>query len=93
MFRATARARKISSITVCRLPSALDNRPLRFDEFEILMKRTVFVSATPAVLSMRTSRRWWSGWIARPTGLVDPQIECHPASTQVDDLLSEINGA
>jgi excinuclease ABC subunit B len=73
-----------------RLPSALDNRPLRFDEFEILMKRTVFVSATPADYE-HAHQSQVVEQVVRPTGLVDPQIEVRPASTQVDDLLSEIN--
>src|SRR5258706_13151898 len=73
-----------------RLPSALDNRPLRFDEFERLMKRSIFVSATPAEYE-RTHQGQVVEQVVRPTGLVDPQIEVRPASTQVDDLLSEIN--
>ena len=72
-----------------RLPSALDNRPLRFDEFEKLAPQTIYVSATP-----RDYEREHSGAIVeqvvRPTGLVDPEIEVRPATTQVDDLLSEI---
>jgi excinuclease ABC subunit B len=73
-----------------RLPSALDNRPLRFDEFERMMRRTVFVSATPAEYE-REHQAQVVEQVVRPTGLVDPQIEVRPASTQVDDLLSEIN--
>jgi excinuclease ABC subunit B len=73
-----------------RLPSALDNRPLRFDEFEGMMRRTVFVSATPADYE-REHQGQVVEQVVRPTGLVDPQIEVRPASTQVDDLLSEIN--
>lgn len=73
-----------------RLPSALDNRPLRFDEFRRVMPQTVFVSATPAEFE-----RVHSGQVVeqlvRPTGLVDPQIEVRPAATQVDDLMSEVN--
>jgi excinuclease ABC subunit B len=72
-----------------RLPSALDNRPLRFDEFEGMMKRSVFVSATPAEYE-RTHQAQVVEQVVRPTGLVDPQIEVRPAATQVDDLLSEI---
>jgi excinuclease ABC subunit B len=72
-----------------RLPSALDNRPLRFDEFEAVVRQTVFVSATPA-----DYERGKSGQIVeqvvRPTGLIDPAVIVRPASTQVDDLLSEI---
>ena len=73
-----------------RLPSALDNRPLRFDEFEGMMRRAVFVSATPSEYE-RTHQAQVVEQVVRPTGLVDPQIEVRPATTQVDDLLSEIN--
>jgi excinuclease ABC subunit B len=73
-----------------RLPSALDNRPLRFDEFEKVMRRTIFVSATPAEYE-RTHQAQVVEQVVRPTGLVDPRLEVRPAATQVDDLLSEIN--
>ncbi|HET9664542.1 MAG TPA: excinuclease ABC subunit UvrB [Burkholderiales bacterium] len=73
-----------------RLPSALDNRPLRFDEFEGIVRRTIFVSATPAEYE-RTHQAQVVEQVVRPTGLVDPQLEVRPAATQVDDLLSEIN--
>ena len=73
-----------------RLPSALDNRPLRFDEFEKFMRRVVFVSATPAEYE-RTHQGQVVEQVVRPTGLVDPVLEVRPATTQVDDLLSEIN--
>jgi len=73
-----------------RLPSALDNRPLRFDEFEDLMRRTIFVSATPAEYE-REHQAQVVEQVVRPTGLVDPVLEVRPAATQVDDLLSEIN--
>jgi excinuclease ABC subunit B len=73
-----------------RLPSALDNRPLRFEEFEKVMRQTVFVSATPADYETRQSSQVLEQ-VARPTGLIDPEIEVRPAVTQVDDLLSEIN--
>jgi len=72
-----------------RLPSALDNRPLRFDEFERKMRRCVFVSATPAAYELERSSQVVEQ-LVRPTGLVDPQIEVRPATTQVDDVLSEI---
>jgi excinuclease ABC subunit B len=72
-----------------RLPSALDNRPLRFDEFEALMPRTVFVSATPSDYEIRRSVTVIDQ-VVRPTGLVDPQVEIRPIATQVDDLMSEI---
>jgi len=73
-----------------RLPSALDNRPLRFDEFEKVVRRTIFVSATPAEYE-RQHQGQVVEQVVRPTGLVDPRLEVRPASTQVDDLLSEIN--
>ena len=73
-----------------RLPSALDNRPLRFDEFEHLMKQTFFCSATPAEYE-RTHSGQVVEQVVRPTGLVDPMLEVRPASTQVDDLLSAIS--
>jgi len=72
-----------------RLPSALDNRPLRFDEFERLMPQTLFVSATPADYEAAHAGQVVEQ-VVRPTGLIDPTIEVRPASTQVDDLLSEI---
>ena len=84
------RARKENLVNYgFRLPSALDNRPLRFDEFERMMKRSVFVSATPADYE-RAHQGQVVEQVVRPTGLVDPQIEVRPASTQVDDLMSEI---
>ena len=73
-----------------RLPSALDNRPLRFDEFEQLMPQTLFVSATPADYEAKHAGQVVEQ-VVRPTGLVDPTIEVRPATTQVDDLLSEIH--
>ncbi|HUT41764.1 MAG TPA: helicase-related protein, partial [Gammaproteobacteria bacterium] len=72
-----------------RLPSALDNRPLRFDEFEALAPQTIFTSATPGAYEHEHAGAVIEQLI-RPTGLVDPQIEVRPATTQVDDLLSEI---
>ena len=74
-----------------RLPSALDNRPLRFDEFEKVVRQTVFVSATPADYEREKSGEAVVEQVVRPTGLVDPQVIVRPASTQVDDLLSEIH--
>ena len=73
-----------------RLPSALDNRPLRFDEFERLAPQTVFVSATPGSYEESHSGEVVEQ-VVRPTGLVDPRVEVRRASTQVDDLLSEIH--
>ena len=73
-----------------RLPSALDNRPLRFDEFERLAPQTIFVSATPGPYEELHAAEVVEQ-VVRPTGLVDPQVEVRRASTQVDDLLSEIH--
>ncbi|MFH1814054.1 MAG: excinuclease ABC subunit UvrB [Pseudomonadota bacterium] len=72
-----------------RLPSALDNRPLKFDEFEKLMPQTVFVSATPSAYEAANQAQVVEQ-LVRPTGLIDPMIEVRPAVTQVDDLLGEI---
>lgn len=72
-----------------RLPSALDNRPLKFEEFERIMRQTVFISATPAEYE-KTHQQQVVEMIARPTGLIDPEITVKPADTQVDDLLGEI---
>ena len=72
-----------------RLPSALDNRPLRFDEFERKMRRCIFVSATPSDFELERSSQVVEQ-VVRPTGLIDPQVQVRPARTQVDDVLSEI---
>jgi excinuclease ABC subunit B len=76
-----------------RLPSALDNRPLRFEEWERLVKQCVHVSATPAAYELKKSGAQVVEQIVRPTGLLDPAIEVRPARTQVDDLLHEIRVA
>ncbi len=73
-----------------RLPSALDNRPLRFDEFERMSPQTIFISATPGDYEGKHSGSVVDQ-VVRPTGLVDPEIEVRPATSQVDDVLSEIN--
>ncbi|HQR12074.1 MAG TPA: excinuclease ABC subunit UvrB [Casimicrobiaceae bacterium] len=84
------RARKENLVNYgFRLPSALDNRPLRFDEFEKLLPQTIFVSATPAEYE-NTHAGQVVEQLVRPTGLVDPVLAVRPAATQVDDLLSEI---
>jgi len=84
------RARKENLVNYgFRLPSALDNRPLRFDEFERLEPKSIYVSATPSDYELRHSDAVVE-LIVRPTGLIDPVIEVRPASTQVDDVLSEI---
>ncbi|OBT13078.1 excinuclease ABC subunit B [Vibrio sp. UCD-FRSSP16_10] len=73
-----------------RLPSALDNRPLKFDEFEALAPQTIFVSATPGDYEKESSGSDIAEQVVRPTGLLDPILEVRPVATQVDDLLSEI---
>ncbi|NUT61509.1 excinuclease ABC subunit UvrB [Herbaspirillum sp. C9C3] len=85
------RARKVNLVDYgFRLPSALDNRPLKFDEFEKKMRQTIFVSATPADYE-NTRADQVVEQVVRPTGLVDPIIAVRPATTQVDDLMQEIN--
>jgi excinuclease ABC subunit B len=85
------RARKLTLVEYgFRLPSALDNRPLMFDEFLALTPRALFVSATPGELELRLSEGVVVEQIIRPTGLIDPEIEVRPVRGQVDDLLNEI---
>ncbi len=74
-----------------RLPSALDNRPLKFDEFEKITPQTIYVSATPGKFELATVPDDIVEQVVRPTGLIDPEIEVRPVGTQVDDLLSEIH--
>jgi len=86
------RARKESLINYgFRLPSAFDNRPLRFDEFEQRIKQCVFVSATPAEYEKEHSKENIVEQIIRPTGLLDPKIEVKPTVNQIDDLMEQIN--
>jgi excinuclease ABC subunit B len=73
-----------------RLPSALDNRPLRFDEFDRRVKQAVYVSATPGALELERAAGRMVEQVIRPTGLMDPAVEVRPAANQVDDLLAEI---
>ena len=73
-----------------RLPSALDNRPMKFEEWERIIPTTIYVSATPAKYELEKSEQV-AEQVVRPTGLVDPEIEIRPVLTQVDDVLSEIN--
>lgn len=74
-----------------RLPAAMDNRPLRFDEFELLQNQVIYVSATPAEYEMEKSQGVFVEQLIRPTGLLDPLIEVRPSQNQVDDLMEEIN--
>ncbi|KPV94966.1 UvrABC system protein B [Pseudoalteromonas sp. P1-9] len=73
-----------------RLPSALDNRPLKFEEFEAISPQTIYVSATPGDYELERSNNEVAEQVIRPTGLLDPELEIRPVGTQVDDLLSEI---
>lgn len=73
-----------------RLPSALDNRPLKFHEFEERLKHTIFVSATPSDYELEQSEGTIVEQVIRPTGLIDPEIEIRPIATQIDDLIAEI---
>ncbi|MDH5472543.1 MAG: excinuclease ABC subunit UvrB [Gammaproteobacteria bacterium] len=85
------RSRKENLVTYgFRLPSALDNRPLRFDEFEKLRPQSIFVSATPGSYEQEHAQQVVEQ-VVRPTGLIDPEVEVRPVDTQVDDVLSEIN--
>jgi excinuclease ABC subunit B len=87
------RSRKETLVTHgFRLPSALDNRPLYFEEFESLVKKSIFVSATPADYELEKSEGVVVDQVIRPTGLLDPKITLKPLSTQVDDLLAECQG-
>ena len=85
------RARKTTLVEYgFRLPSALDNRPLKFDEFMDRVNSCVMVSATPAKFELETSQVI-AEQVVRPTGLLDPEVEIRPVKSQVDDLLSEIH--
>ena len=86
------RARKLSLVNFgFRLPSAMDNRPLSFSEFEDLVPQTVYISATPGDYEMEQTEGLIVEQLIRPTGLLDPPIEVRPSINQVDDLLDEIN--
>ena len=86
------RSRKMSLVEYgFRLPSALDNRPLNFEEFERLAPQTIYVSATPADYELQKTEGLYVEQVIRPTGLLDPLIEVRPAINQVDDLLDEID--
>jgi excinuclease ABC subunit B len=86
------RSRKVNLVDYgFRLPSALDNRPLTFNEFEALMSQVVYVSATPAEYELRKSEGVVVEQLIRPTGLLDPEIDVRPSKNQIDDLLEEID--
>ncbi len=86
------RARKINLVEYgFRLPSAMDNRPLKFEEFETVIGQTIYVSATPADYEMEKSEGIYVEQLIRPTGLLDPVIEVRPSLNQIDDLIGEIH--
>ena len=86
------RSRKTSLVEYgFRLPSALDNRPLQFEEFESMVKQSVYISATPAAYEKEHSGNVWAEQVIRPTGLLDPEISVRPIEGQIDDLIGEIN--
>jgi excinuclease ABC subunit B len=86
------RARKVNLVDYgFRLPSALDNRPLTFNEFESLVRQSIYVSATPGEYELRKSEGVIVEQLIRPTGLLDPEIEVRPSAGQIDDLLEEIS--
>ncbi len=86
------RSRKVNLVDYgFRLPSAMDNRPLTFNEFEGLLDQTVYVSATPAEYELRKSEGVIIEQVIRPTGLLDPEIDVRPSQNQIDDLLEEID--
>ena len=72
-----------------RLPSCLDNRPLKFEEWEMMRPQSLFISATPGPWEMQKTQGVFTEQIIRPTGLIDPEVEIRPAKTQVEDLISE----
>ena len=86
------RARKVNLVDYgFRLPSALDNRPLSFNEFESLLNQVIYVSATPGEYELRKSEGVIVEQLIRPTGLIDPEIDVRPSTNQIDDLLEEID--
>ena len=86
------RSRKVNLVEHgFRLPSAMDNRPLKFDEFESITKQTLYVSATPADYELERSEGVFVEQLIRPTGLLDPKIEVRPSKNQIDDLLEEVH--
>ena len=88
------RARKINLVEYgFRLPAAMDNRPLKFEEFEGILNQSIFVSATPAPFELERAEGVFAEQVIRPTGLLDPIIEVRPVDTQVDDLLEETHKA
>ena len=89
MYKGDFTRKKTLSDYGFRLPSCMDNRPLKFEEWNLMRPQTVFVSATPGPWEMEQTKGVFSEQIIRPTGLVDPNVEIRPAKNQVDDLLNE----
>ncbi len=86
------RSRKVNLVDFgFRLPAAMDNRPLKFEEFEMITHQTVYVSATPADYELEKSEGVYVEQVIRPTGLLDPKIEIRPSENQIDDLIEEIH--
>jgi excinuclease ABC subunit B len=92
MYEGDASRKKVLVEHGFRLPSALDNRPLRFDEFQSIVGQTIYVSATPNEFEIRQANGVLVEQLIRPTGLVDPEIQVRPVEGQVDDLLGQIRG-
>jgi excinuclease ABC subunit B len=89
MFRGDYRRKSTLAEYGFRLPSCMDNRPLRFEEWDAMRPQTIYVSATPAGWEMAQTQGAFAEQVIRPTGLIDPPVEVRPASTQVDDLIDE----
>src|SRR5689334_2008507 len=90
MYRGDFRRKATLAEYGFRLPSCMDNRPLRFEEWDLMRPQTLYVSATPAQWEMERTGGVFSEQVIRPTGLIDPPVEIRPAKTQVDDLLGEV---
>ena len=90
MYRGDFRRKATLAEYGFRLPSCMDNRPLRFEEWDAMRPQTVYVSATPGAWEMERTGGVFAEQVIRPTGLIDPPVEIRPAKTQVDDLLGEV---
>src|ERR1700736_6263716 len=90
MYRGDFRRKATLAEYGFRLPSCMDNRPLRFEEWDLMRPQTMYVSATPSAWEMERTGGVFSEQVIRPTGLIDPPVEIRPAKTQVDDLLGEV---
>src|SRR3982751_5676938 len=90
MYRGDFRRKVTLAESGCPLPSAMDSRPLRFEEWNAMRPQTVYVSATPGAWEMEQAGGVFAEQVIRPTGLIDPPVEIRPAKTQVDDVVDEI---